>query len=107
MVIDPIRPEAAGGLTREDNLCLACHACNEFKGAQTHARDPQTGRRVRLFNPRTQRWPEHFAWSQDGTRIMGLTPCGRATVVALQLNHEEIVHARRLWASVDWWPPEE
>lgn len=56
MVIDHIRPEAAGGLTCEDNLCLACHACNEFKGAQTHARDPQTGRRVRLFNPRTQRW---------------------------------------------------
>ena len=106
MVIDHIIPEAAGGLTSEENLWLACHSCNEFKGAQTHARDPQTGRRVRLFNPRKHRWRDHFTWSEDGTRVVGLTPCGRAIVVALQLNHEEIVAARRQWVSVGWWPPE-
>jgi hypothetical protein len=105
--MDHIIPEAAGGRTSEENLWLACHSCNEFKGAQTHARDPQTGRYVRLFNPRRQRWHEHFTWSEDGTRVVGLTACGRATVTALQLNHEEIVRARRLWVSVDWWPPED
>ena len=39
---------------------------------------------IRLFNPRTQRWPEsHFGWSPDGSRItLGRTACGRATVLA-------------------------
>jgi len=96
MVIDRILPEAAGGLTTEDNLWLACHACNEFKGAQTLARDPVTGRLVRLFNPCKQRW------SEDRTHIIGLTSCGRATVVALQMNHKEIVCARQQWANVGW-----
>jgi hypothetical protein len=50
-----------------------------------------------LFHPRQQRWYEHFAWSQDGTRIIGLTPCGRATVEALQLNRMTVVAARGLW----------
>ena len=106
MTLDHIIPEAAGGSSSEENLWLACRRCNEFKGTQTHARDPLTDRHVRLFDPRQQRWSEHFAWSEDGTEIQGLTPCGRATVVALQLNNPEIVVARRLWVSAGWWPPE-
>ncbi len=31
LVIDHIIPEAAGGPTVQENLCLACHSCNEFK----------------------------------------------------------------------------
>lgn len=107
MVIDHIIPEAAGGRTLEQNLWLACHSCNEFKGAQTRARDPHTGQRVQLFNPRTQRWLEHFSWSDDGTQVVGLTSCGRATIMALKLNNDEIVLARGLWGSVGWWPPED
>ena len=34
-----------------------------------------------------ERWSDHFTWSADGTRILGRTPCGRATVVCLQLNN--------------------
>jgi hypothetical protein len=107
LVIDHIIPEAAGGLTTEENLWLACHSCNEFKGSKTHARDPQTGRNIRLFSPRKQRWHEHFTWGENGTRVVGLTACGRATVIALQLNHDEIAYAREQWASVGWWPPED
>lgn len=107
MTLDHIIPEAAGGPSSEENLWLACQRCNEFKGAQTHARDPLTSRRVRLFNPRQQKWSDHFAWSEDGTEIQGLTPCGRATVEALKLNNPEIVVARRLWVSAGWWPPED
>ena len=39
-VIDHIIPLAAGGQTRFDNLCLACHSCNEFKAARVQARGP-------------------------------------------------------------------
>ena len=84
---------------------LACRRCNAFKGTQTHARAPQSAEWVVLFNPRQQVWSDHFAWSEDGTEIMGTTPCGRATVVALKMNNAEIVVARRLWVSVGWWPP--
>ena len=105
MTLDHIIAEAAGGLTVEENLWLACRRCNEFKGAQIHTIDPQTNERVGLFNPREQVWVEHFAWSEDGTQILGITSCGRATVIALQINNPEIVVARRLWVSVGWWPP--
>ena len=106
MEIDHLIPESAGGLTTEENLWLACSSCNEFKGAQTHAHDPVTGRQVRLFNPRRQAWWTHFAWSTDGTEIVGKTVAGRATVLALQMNHPDIVRARKRWVSVGWWPPE-
>jgi hypothetical protein len=105
--IDHIIPEAAGGSSTEKNLWLACVMCNKIKGAQKHARDPVTGRRVRLFNPRIQAWKEHFAWSSDGTEIIGRTPCGRATVIALQLNRAYIVIARRHWVAADFHPPKE
>lgn len=107
MTIDHIVPSAVGGLTTEDNLWLACCRCNEFKGVETQARDNETGRVVKLFNPRRQVWNEHFAWSEEGTEIIGKTPCGRATVIALKMNKPEIVVARRLWVSVGWWPPQD
>jgi hypothetical protein len=100
LVIDHILPEAAGGQTVWENLCVACHSCNEFKGAQ----DPLTGERVPLFHPCQQRWREHFCWSEDGSTLIGLTPTGRATVVALHMNHSLIVEARRRWARVGWHP---
>ena len=42
--IDHIVPTARGGTDEEENLWLACRLCNGFKGTQTHARDPVTGR---------------------------------------------------------------
>ena len=107
MTLEHIYPESRGGPTNEQNLWLACRRCNEFKGTQTHSRDPLTGKRVRLFNPRTQLWIEHFVWDESEIAIQGTTPTGRATVVALRLNNPEIVIARRLWVAAGWWPPEE
>lgn len=107
MEFDHLIPHAAGGTTREENLWLACRRCNGFKGVQTHARDPHGTELVALFNPRQQVWFDHFAWSEDGTEIVGKTSCGRATVAALKMNSAEIVVARRSWVSVGWWPPNE
>ena len=105
MEFDHLIPHAAGGTTREENLWLACRRYNGFKGVQTHARDPHGTELVALFNPRQQVWFDHFSWSEDGTEIVGKTPCGRATVAALKMNSAEIVVARRSWVSVGWWPP--
>jgi 5-methylcytosine-specific restriction endonuclease McrA len=105
LTIDHLIPQSAGGPTTEENLWLACHQFNSFKGTQTHATDSVTDIVVPLFNPRQQSWPEHFAWSEDGTEIIGITPCGRATVLALKLNTPEIIVTRRMWVSAGWWPP--
>jgi geranylgeranyl pyrophosphate synthase len=58
-----------------------------------------------LFNPRRQKWSRHFVWSEDGTLIIGKTACGRATVVALQLNNPIAVLVRQQWVAVGWHPP--
>jgi hypothetical protein len=103
--IEHIIPKAKGGRDDKDNLWLACHSCNLYKGAKTHAHDPLTGRLVRLFNPRKQRWPRHFQWSNDGAFIKAKTACGRATIVALNLNNLIAVTVRRNWVAAGWHPP--
>jgi hypothetical protein len=63
---------------------------------------------VPLFNPRTQNWFEHFRWSEDGLRIIGLTPSGRATVGALHLSDDpNALTVRSYWVRVGWHPPME
>jgi hypothetical protein len=103
--IEHILPLAAGGTSNEENLWLACFVCNNAKGTQTRGLDPETGAEVLLFNPRTQSWGEHFAWSTDGTEVVGTSPVGRATALALQLNTPLRCEARRRWVAVGWHPP--
>lgn len=104
--IEHIIPTAKGGTDAEDNLWLACRMCNNAKKTQTEGRDPKDGKRVRLFNPRTQRWVVHFHWSADGTQIIGRTAVGRATIHALKLNNPTAVVVRKAWVSVGWHPPQ-
>ncbi len=105
--IDHIIPESAGGSSDETNLWLACPRCNRYKGAQTNVFDEITGESVPLFDPRTQLWKEHFRWEQDGLSIFGLTPVGRVTVEALQMNNSFVVHARQVWIIWGWHPPKD
>ena len=83
--IEHIIPVAKGGGRMESNLWLSCPLCNRFKADRTSAPDVDSGTEVSLFNPRIQRWSEHFRWSEDGIRVIGLTPTGRATVALLHL----------------------
>jgi hypothetical protein len=103
--IDHIIPRSDAGSDLATNLCCCCSWCNLRKGDRVFARDPDTNRRMRIFHPRKQRWSDHFRWTPKGTRIKGLTPCGRATIVALQLNHSEMLYSRRWWIKAGWHPP--
>jgi HNH endonuclease len=105
--IEHIIPKASGGNDNEENLWLSCRLCNSYKGIQTKATDPISDQTVQLFNPRTQKWSQHFTWSEDRAYIVGSTPCGRATVLALQLNNIYAVTVRQAWTSVGWHPPQE
>jgi HNH endonuclease len=103
--LDHIVPEAAGGATEADNLCLACISCNTFKSAYQTGIDPQTDEEVRLFHPRQQQWNAHFQWSGDGSQIIGTTATGRATVARLQMNRSLAVQARQRWVQARWHSP--
>ena len=104
--IEHIVPLAKGGTSDESNLWLACPLCNNHKGSQTEAADPETNELHPLFNPRAQTWSKHFRWDETGTRVVGLTPTGRATVVALKLDSDpDALLVRSLWVQAGWHPP--
>jgi hypothetical protein len=92
--IDHIKPLIREGTTDLENLALACVSCSLRKGARERVLDPTTGTLTRLFNPRSDNWQEHFAWTED-VFLTGLTEIGRATVAALDLNRPLIVAIRR------------
>jgi hypothetical protein len=95
--IEHIFPLAAGGETVLMNLCLSCPTCNRYKAARLTAYDPENHIEVPLFHPRQQVWSEHFTGNADATQLLGLTPIGRATILALQINRPVIQQLRRYW----------
>ena len=105
MQIDHIIPQAAGGQTELDNLCLACIGCNSYKRDYLSGIDPDTGNEAPLFHPLQQNWPKHFRWSDDGLRLIGLTATGRATISRLRINRSEMVDSRREWVEAGKHPP--
>ena len=99
--IDHIEPRSRGGRTILSNLALACPSCNAHKWAHVDGEDPESRQPVLLFNPRRQRWVDHFEWSNlNPYEIVGISSQGRATVSRLQMNHPDLVHIRRLLAEL-------
>jgi hypothetical protein len=43
---------------------------------------------------RLQKWSEHFVWSQDRLRIIGVTAVGLATLLKLNLNRQGLLNLR-------------
>lgn len=102
MHVEHIEP---GGGDNLENLCLSCPSCNLSKATATSAPDPETGKIVALYNPRSQVWSQHFEWQQHGQIVYGLTPTGRATVARLRMNLPRIVEARSVWVRAGVHPP--
>jgi hypothetical protein len=111
--IDHIKPRSLGGSDDLDNLALACSRCNQRRYTFTVGTDVKTQSITSLFNPRQQEWKDHFIWTKDGTKIIGITAIGRATCQRLDLNDERykgersIQEARHLWVKAHWHPPQE
>lgn len=105
--VDHIIPIARGGRSDLSNLALSCGGCNSHKYTKTSAYDFVTSAFVPLFHPRQDPWQTHFRWSADYLQVLGLTPTGRATVRALQLNRSGNVNLRRLLRLAGLHPPAE
>jgi hypothetical protein len=100
--VEHIISEKHGGATVEANLAFACVFCNRFKGSDVATMSQATGRLTRLFNPRTDRWVEHFR--VDGMRILGLSEVGQATATLLGFNHPDRVLERQALSDVGRYP---
>ena len=100
--VDHVRSVKHGGLTVEDNLALACFHCNRHKGTDLGSVSVRTQTLVRFYDPRTDRWKEHFCWSE--ARIEPLTDIGEVTARLLEFNHPERVAFRKLLAEAARYP---
>jgi len=103
--VEHIIPRSRGGGNDLRNLALSCLGCNGIKSTSTTAVDPITGSEEPLFHPRRQRWTDHFAWTGEFTRVVGLTAVGRATVEKLLLNRPGLVNQRRVLRAQGEHPP--
>src|SRR6266571_8206772 len=94
-----------GGKTVSENLALACIACNSYKGSDVASIDPVHQMIVPLYNPRVQKWEDHF--QVVGAAIIGLSPIGRATIGLLRLNEDDRLATRRALVASGHYPPSE
>jgi hypothetical protein len=90
--IDHIFAVKHGGPTVAENFALSCYYSNNAKGPCLASIDPDTGKIVRFFHPRRDRWSRHFRW--DGAVLVGRTSMGRTTIALLEINHFEAVALR-------------
>ena len=103
--VEHVIPRSRGGSSQLDNLAWACPRCNLRKASRTAVADPMTGHSVPLFHPRSDVWDNHFRW--DGYHVVGLTPIGRATVTALDLNHPRRIQIRQAEQVFELYPPKQ
>jgi hypothetical protein len=92
--IDHIISIKHGGDTHIDNLAYSCQICNLNKGTDIAPILDNSNTLIRLFNPRTDVWSEHFKIDFMG-EILPLSEVGKATIKLLDLNHPESIIERR------------
>jgi 5-methylcytosine-specific restriction endonuclease McrA len=90
--VDHVIADQHEGGDEYSNLALACIHDNLHKGPNIAGLDPVTRELTRLYNPRRDRWREHFAW--QGAVLIGLTAVGRTTIQVLAINDRDVVEAR-------------
>ena len=93
-----------GGSSELENLALACVFCNRYKGSDIASLKPGTNELVRFYNPRTDRWREHF--QLKGVVIDSLTEIGEATARILQMNHDDQLLEREVLTRRRRYPSE-
>lgn len=101
--VDHIISLKHGGSSEADNLAYACALCNRAKGSDVGSVST-SGEFTRLFNPRTDRWAEHFRLEQAAIRP--LTTVGEATARILGFNDSARLHEREEMIRFGKYPSE-
>lgn len=102
--VDHVISEKHGGQTAADNLAYACVLCNQRKGTDLGSISA-SGKYVRFFNPRLDRWEEHFRLA--GAVIVPLREIGEVTERIFQLNVAERLVEREALQAIGRYPPKE
>ena len=100
--VDHIVSVKHGGATESENLAYACVFCNRHKGSDVGSILPATEEFMRFFNPRTDKWYEHF--KLDGAIIRPLTEIGKVTAQILGFNNIDRVLERQTLIAVGRYP---
>ena len=101
--VDHVISVKHGGPTTAGNLAYACAFCNRQKGSDIGSIVWETGEFIRFFNPRTDRWADHF--QLDGVIIKPLTKIGEATVRILGFNDSNRLLERQELIDLGRYPP--
>lgn len=103
--VDHIISEKHGGPTEAENLAFACFNCNRQKGSDVGSISKLSGAFVRFFNPRTDRWADHFAL--DDVMIRPLTEIGEVTARILDLNGSDRILERHALQAIGRFPSDD
>jgi hypothetical protein len=101
--VDHIISLKHGGASDFDNLAYACALCNRAKGSDVGSVST-SGQFTRFFNPRTDRWAEHFRL--DAAVIRPLTFVGEVTARILEFNDSARLHEREEMIRLGKYPSE-
>jgi hypothetical protein len=100
--VDHIISEKHGGATDVDNLALACVFCNQARGSDVGSFHRETNAFVRFFNPRSDRWADHF--ELIGSRIQATSLIGEVTLRILGFNSGERILERKTLQELGRYP---
>ena len=103
--VEHIIPLTKGGSNDLMNLAFACQGCNNHKYNKTEVWDVVTQQLIPIYNPRLDRWTEHFVWNNDYSQIIGITATGRATVEQLKMNRPGLMNLREVLLKLQKHPP--
>ncbi|MGB0560213.1 MAG: HNH endonuclease [Spirulinaceae cyanobacterium] len=92
--IDHIISLKHGGSNEPENLAYACVFCNRYKGSDVGSVILETKEFVRFYNPRDDRWSEHFRL--DEATIIAKTSIGEVTTRILGFNDERRIVERQI-----------
>ncbi len=101
--VDHIFSKKHGGQTELSNLALACAECNRKKGIAIGSRKHAEDAFIPLFNPRTDKWNEHF--ELNWAIIRPQTDIGEITVKILGLNEDVRIAFREYLMLIGAYPP--
>jgi hypothetical protein len=99
--VDHIISLKHGGKTEPANLAYACTYCNRYKGTDI-ASLTESGALIRLYNPRNDRWKDHFRLETH--QILPVSNIGEVTIKMLRMNRMESVLEREALHAVGRFP---
>lgn len=86
--VDHIISKKHGGSNEPENLAYACLFCNRHKGTDIGSIYPNTGKLMRFYNPRKDRWGKHF--QLNDLIIACIKECFQSFMFK-RFNHKHIV----------------